>query len=205
MPTSQEDAQVIVNKSIALFAIDPQPALARHLAQILEWNPTLGLVSRKDPLGACERLLCESLELGALLDVGAVETAADLGSGAGFPGLVWAVMHPRLAMTLIERRQRRAAFLERTVRALGVSNVAVVAQDLRDVSRETTFDLITTMAVGDPAEIAPGVEPLLARGGRFASTSPRDAAVSDLPGTGLHLERRVDGKFGCYLIYRRGV
>jgi 16S rRNA (guanine527-N7)-methyltransferase len=189
--------------------LDAPASLARYLAEVLEWNSVLALISRRAPLAVCERLLFESLELGQLLDVGHARRVADVGSGAGFPGLVWALMFPCLEMVLIERREKRALFLERTSRALGAAHVTVLAKDLREVSRETPFhrpfELITTVAVGDPADIADDVERMLMDGGRFASTVARDALTPTRLGLGLALETRLDGKFGCYAVYRRGV
>jgi 16S rRNA (guanine527-N7)-methyltransferase len=209
MPAPEEEAQLVVNKAIATFSFGAPPTLARYLSEVLEWNSVLALISRRDPLAACERLLFESLELGQLLDIGSAGRVADVGSGAGFPGLVWALMFPRLEVVLIERREKRALFLERTIRKLGATNVSVVARDLGDVSRETslpgTFDLVTTVAVGDPTDVADDVERVLKSNGRFASTIAREAHAQAQVGSSLILERRLDGKFGCYAIYRRGV
>jgi 16S rRNA (guanine527-N7)-methyltransferase len=77
----------------------------------------------------------------------------DIGSGAGFPGLVLAVVRPDWAWTLLEARGRRAAFLEGTIRALGVSHVAVVAARAEEWIREVPdqrerFDVVTLRAVG---------------------------------------------------------
>jgi 16S rRNA (guanine(527)-N(7))-methyltransferase RsmG len=208
MSASEKDAQAIVSKAVTHFECDAPPALSRYLSEVLQWNDVLNLVSRKDPIAACARLLFESIELGQVLDIGRARLVADVGSGAGFPGMVWALMHPDLHMTLIERREKRALFLERTSRALGAGNVRVLATDIRDVPREIIadrFDLISTMAVGDPSVLAADIEPLLLEGGRFASTVPRDFIAAPRLATGLQLERRVDGKFGCYIIYRNGV
>lgn len=209
MAFSEEGVQVIVNKAVAQFSLSAPAPLSRYLADVLEWNSVLSLVSRKDPLAACERLLFESIELGQLLDVEHVGRLADVGSGAGFPGMVWALMAPQLKTVLIERREKRALFLERTSRALGAGNVTVLASDLKDVSRETplldSFELVTAVAVGDPAEIADDVSRLLVDGGRFASTVARETRSSDQLGSSLTLEKRVEGKFGCYVVYRRGV
>jgi 16S rRNA (guanine527-N7)-methyltransferase len=204
-----ETAQTIVNKAVEQFSLAGGAPLARYLSEIFAWNSAIGLVSRKDPAGACERLLFESIELSQLLNLDHTVRVADIGSGAGFPGLVWALMHPRMEMALIERREKRALFLERTSKALGADNVTVLARDLKDVSRETSrlgvFGLVTTVAVGDPADIAPAVEPVLMNEARFASTVAREAQVPLRVGASLMLERRVEGKFGCYVIYRRGV
>lgn len=204
-----EDVQLIVNKAVAQFGCNAPASLARFLSDVLEWNSALNLVSRKDPLAACERLLFESIEFGRLLDVERAGPTLDVGSGAGFPGLVWALVFPGLEITLVERREKRALFLERAARALGAGHVTVIARDLRDVAADAelggAFDLVSAVAVGDPAAIADDVALLLKVGGRFASTVPRGTPPAATIGAGLHLAERVEGKFGCYTIYRRGV
>jgi 16S rRNA (guanine527-N7)-methyltransferase len=207
MSTPPEDAQSIVNKSITRFEIAPSPALATYLTQVLEWNSTLGLVSRKDPIAAVERLLLESIELGRLLALEGNLRIADVGSGAGFPGVVWALLHPQLHLTLIERRQRRALFLERVCRTMGAGNVRVLAHDLHDVSPELAneFDLVVSMAVGDPASIGSDADRILVKNGRFASTISRETAPPVSITNRLRLEQRHEGEFGCYVVYRCGV
>jgi 16S rRNA (guanine527-N7)-methyltransferase len=189
--------------------IRPPVTLSGYLAEVLDWNPKLGLISRKDPLAACERLLFESIELGQLLGLESTLRIADVGSGAGFPGSVWALLHPHLQLVLIERREKRALFLERTCRKMGATNAAVVALDVRDVvtdpEQANIFDLVVTMAVGDPSVVGHEAERLLKEGGRFASTISREIPPPARIGARLQLEQRHDGKFGCYAIYRSGV
>ena len=210
MPTPLESAQSVVTKAFTDLRGDPPAALVQYLADVLEWNSVLSLVSRKNPVSACERLLLESVELGERLQVERVARLADVGSGAGFPGFVWAIMYPSVEVILVERREKRALFLERTARKLAAGNVAVLARDLEDVSRETgslakRVDLVTAMAVGEPSALAEDVERLLVEDGRFASTVPRNVEPAVRLGSSLGLIERFDGKFGCYAIYRRGV
>ena len=205
-----EQAQLIVNKAVAeIDCRSAGPSLANYLAQVLEWNPTLGLVSKKNPLAACERLLFESIELANLLQMEPDGRVADVGSGAGFPGVVWGLLFPQLAIVLIERRQKRAMFLERVCRTLRLDHVSVIAGDVRELTGDTafeaSFDLVATVAVGDPAETGGLVQQLLIPAGRFASTISRDVRPPERAGDSLHLEGRREGKFGCYVIYRRGV
>lgn len=209
MSTPIESAQSIVNKAITeLHSALPGP-LARYLAEVLEWNTVLSLVSRKDPVAACERLLFESIELGQRLEVDRVGRLADVGSGAGFPGLVWALMYPTVEVVLIERREKRALFLDRTSRMLAAGNVTVLTAELGEISREIgsheRFDLVTAVAVGEPATIADHAEALLNSSGRFASTISRKRNAPAHLGPTLRLLERVEGKFGCYAIYGRGV
>lgn len=206
MQAPPPEVQSIVDKSVKRFHAHSAELLAAFLSEVLHWNRALGLVSRKDPLSACERLLFESLELAHELGLehGRI---ADIGSGAGFPGIVWAASFPRVEVTMIERRERRALFLERTCRTLPVENAAAVTIDAQDAARheefQHAFDLAVTMAVGDPSTMAPAVEALLAPNGRFASTIPATTPAAPRVGAALQLERRVEGEFGCYVIYRR--
>lgn len=73
---------------------------------------------------------------------------ADVGSGAGLPGLVWAVARPDLSLTLIEPLLRRATFLEETVRRLGLtSRVGVVRGRAENLRGRYDWDFVTARAV----------------------------------------------------------
>lgn len=209
MDSPQKSSQLIVNKLVTIICGEGMDALVPYVTEVLEWNRSLSLVSRKDPIAACERLLLESIELGRVLHVEACHRVADVGSGAGFPGLVWGLLYPGLTLVLIERREKRALFLERTSRRLGLRHVSVLARDLGDVSEQTghagAFDLVVSVAVGDPGVVGPGVEPLLAPNGRYASTVSRETPPPERVGVTLDREQRVEGEFGCYVVYRRGV
>jgi 16S rRNA (guanine527-N7)-methyltransferase len=208
MQAPDHAVQAIVNKVVNRFDFDAPERLTAYLVDVLAWNQTIGLVSRKDPLAACERLLLESMELVRVLGLERGRVA-DIGSGAGFPGIPWALNNPLLEVTMIERREKRALFLERVCRTLAIENATAVAMDARAAADRSDFqcrfDLIVTMAVGDPSSLATIVEPMLEANGRFASTTPTAVKTPGQIGTQLVLERRVDGEFGCYAIYRRGV
>jgi len=91
-------------------------ALERFVTLLLRWNRTINLVSRGDEAAIWERHIADSLQLAPLLPPG-VARAVDLGSGAGFPGLV--VAHATgVPFELIEADQRKAAFLREAARLL---------------------------------------------------------------------------------------
>lgn len=94
-------------------------ALERLVALVRRWSPTLNLVSRGDLPLLWERHVADCLQLLPLLPP-ALERAIDLGSGAGFPGLVLAIA-ARLPVDLIEADQRKAAFLREAARITGAS------------------------------------------------------------------------------------
>ena len=74
-------------------------------------------------------------------------SAADVGSGAGLPGLVLAIARPDLRITLIEPLLRRTTFLEEVVADLGLENVSVVRGRADALHGKETFDVVTSRAV----------------------------------------------------------
>jgi 16S rRNA (guanine527-N7)-methyltransferase len=93
-------------------------------------------------------------------------TAADLGSGAGFPGFILARFHPGWRLVLIERTQKKARFLEETARRLGLDNVSVAAVDAREArahepALKEGCELVVARAVGRVEAVSKAAAPLL--------------------------------------------
>jgi 16S rRNA (guanine527-N7)-methyltransferase len=105
------------------------PSQASRLTLFEEWLADraipLGVVSPSDAPRIRERHILDSLRAAPVVE--GADLGADLGSGAGLPGVVVAIALPRLRMLLVERRPRRAALLELAVEELGVSNATVFA------------------------------------------------------------------------------
>jgi 16S rRNA (guanine527-N7)-methyltransferase len=116
--------------------------LERHYELMLRWNKTINLTRIEEIEEAVDRHYAESLFLGANLPPGRL-TIADVGSGAGFPGIPIAISRPEVFVTLIESHQRKAAFLKEASRSL--SNVTVIAQRAEDVGQK--FDWVVSRAV----------------------------------------------------------
>src|SRR5208282_2208582 len=92
---------------------------------------------------------------------------ADVGSGAGFPGIPIKLWAPNISLTLIESNQKKATFLREVSRALTLTNV-----NIQNVRAETlppsSFDVVTLRAVERPAKALPVAATLLTPGGRLA-------------------------------------
>jgi 16S rRNA (guanine527-N7)-methyltransferase len=87
---------------------------------LAKWQKAINLVGRTTLEDAWTRHILDSGQLVPLIPAGA-DSLADLGSGAGFPGLVVAALRPELAVTLIESDARKAAFLGEASRAMGLA------------------------------------------------------------------------------------
>ena len=119
--------------------------LERHFAALRRWNQKLNLTAVRNDAEAIERHYAESVYFAHVLAQEWAEpmTAADIGSGAGFPGFVLAVMQPNWTVTLVESHRRKAVFLSESSREQ--ANVRVVAGRAEDI--QNSFDLLVSRAV----------------------------------------------------------
>ncbi|HYN57161.1 MAG TPA: 16S rRNA (guanine(527)-N(7))-methyltransferase RsmG [Motilibacterales bacterium] len=92
-------------------------------------------------------------------------TVADVGSGAGLPGIVWALVRPDLRVTLIEPLLRRATFLCETVTELSLGDRVEVVRARAEVVAPRTFDVVTARAVARLPQLMSWTLPLAAVGG----------------------------------------
>ncbi|MCK2035023.1 16S rRNA (guanine(527)-N(7))-methyltransferase RsmG [Microbacterium sp. SSW1-49] len=95
-------------------------------------------------------------------------SVADIGSGAGLPGLVLAIARPDVQWTLIEPMERRVTWLNEQVTALGLENVVVHRARAEDVRRPDGFDVVTARAVSALRTLIPLTAPLVKDGGELA-------------------------------------
>lgn len=114
--------------------------LNAHFELLVRWNAKLNLT--RITADAEHLHYCESLYLGRALPPGALRIA-DIGSGAGFPGIPVAILRPECRVTLVESHQRKAVFLREATRDLPNVNVfAGRAEDLRE-----SFDWVVSRAI----------------------------------------------------------
>jgi 16S rRNA (guanine527-N7)-methyltransferase len=213
MSAPADELETLLDEVVRHVPALPLDPLRRYVQEILCWNADIGLVSKKNSIPACRRLLIESAEFGDVvlrtLAAGSTPRIADVGSGAGFPGIVWRFLHADWTLVLIERREKKAAFLEQVVAQLALLRIDVIAGDARDAARlepyHASFDVVATMAVGDPTRTARDVEGLLVPGGLFATTLPEEVVAPERCGRRLVLEDDVRAQFGRYALYRNRV
>jgi 16S rRNA (guanine(527)-N(7))-methyltransferase RsmG len=121
---------------------DQLTKLRNHYELLIRWNKTLNL-TRIERLEEVVRLhYCESLFLGSVLP-GNLQKIADVGSGAGFPGIPIAVLRPECSITLIESHQRKSVFLTEACNA--IPNARVIQERAESVSGQ--FNWLVSRAV----------------------------------------------------------
>ncbi len=125
------------------------PRFSAYLDLLLKWNAHTNLTAIRDPEEIVRRHFGESLFAGQHL--GPCETLLDLGSGAGFPGLPIALLHPNLPVTLAESQNKKATFLREAVRTLALPNVEVWAARAESLPPTRQFHTVTLRAVDNMA------------------------------------------------------
>jgi len=160
------------------------PQLARIRAYIdllLQWNQKVALVSRGEVGSLVGKHVADSLIAAA--HCGGVATIADLGSGAGFPGMVIAAVRPGAAVSLVESRGRKVSFLEEAARVAGLANVEVVEARIEalaaDPRHRGRYGLVTSRALADLDQLVALARPLAAPGARLVAMRSVAAAVPD--------------------------
>src|SRR3954466_11675743 len=101
----------------------------------------------------------------------------DVGSGAGLPGIVLAIMRTDLSVTLLEPLLRRTVFLQECVDLLGLPNVVVRRARAEEAADEFAADIVTARAVAPLERLAGWALPLLRPGGELLALKGERAAV----------------------------
>jgi 16S rRNA (guanine527-N7)-methyltransferase len=182
---------VISNRSIQDWITPFHPELTsiqieqvqKYISLLLLWNQKISLTSIENPQELVSRHFGESF-FGAKFIENRVCRLADVGSGAGFPGLALKIVLPKLQVFLIEQDTRKATFLNEVIRALNLADAKVLRSPYEALAPEVSnFDAIIARAVGDHKAILKWAIPRLSEFGQAVLwIGAEDAArLSELP------------------------
>ena len=167
MPVSRETPP----SSAAGVVGDRLPVAERFVDLLASVGVERGLIGPREVPRLWERHIMNCAVVVPRVPVGA--SVADVGSGAGLPGVVWAIARPDLEMTLIEPLLRRTIFLDEAVEALGLDWVTVLRSRAEDVDER--FDVVTARAVAPLERLATWCLPLVRPGGVLLALKGRTA------------------------------
>lgn len=154
-------------------------SLEKYAELLCEWNEKMNLTAITDPEGiACKHFL-DSLAFLKKVEVPAGARLADVGKGAGFPGIVLKIARPDIELVLIDSLQKRLVFLDAVLLELGLSAklVHARAEDAgHDKALRETFDVVTARAVANLSALSEYCLPLVKVGGIFAPMKTAEIA-----------------------------
>ncbi|GAB3350606.1 MULTISPECIES: 16S rRNA (guanine(527)-N(7))-methyltransferase RsmG [Chromohalobacter] len=140
------------------------------LALLHKWNRAYNLTAVRDPEQMVTRHLLDSASIAAAVRG---PTLLDVGAGAGLPGLVLAILDPRLAVTMLDGNGKKVRFQRQAVLELGLDNVMPV-QARVETFEHGGFDQIVSRAFADLATFLTLTRPLLAEDGEWLAMKGRD-------------------------------
>ncbi|MDI1301547.1 MAG: 16S rRNA (guanine(527)-N(7))-methyltransferase RsmG [bacterium] len=139
-----------------------EDALLNYLSLLLKWNAAYNLTAVRDPEQMVIKHLLDSL---AILPYVQGKTLIDVGTGAGLPGFVLALVKPELHVTMLDSNGKKIRFLRQAIADIGVKNAEAVQCRVEEFDRK--FDVVSSRAFATLTDMVLGSAQLLNEGGEF--------------------------------------
>ena len=153
IPNPAQPSEQTIRRALGEFNLEADSSQVLKIQQyiniLLAWNAKVNLTAIRNPLEILYRHFCESLYARVAVPV---ETGrlADVGSGAGFPGLPLKILCPNLQVFLVESSIKKATFLAEVIRELGLTDARVLVNRYEELSEEVApLDFVCSRAVGE--------------------------------------------------------
>lgn len=148
-----------------------------YVSLLLKWNKSINLTAIEDPIEILSRHFGESLFAASFLKIGA-SRLADVGTGAGFPGLPLKIASPDLELVLFESNAKKCAFLTEISQRLGLAAVSVRRERYEEFEPSGTgFDFVCARALGDYPVFLPWARRILKSDGRVVLWLGTDESI----------------------------
>lgn len=123
--------------------------LEKYYDLLVEWNEKINLTAIILKKDVYLKHFYDSLTINKIIDLSEIDTLCDLGTGAGFPGIVLKIFFPQLKLTLVDALNKRIKFLEIVVNELSLDNVTLVHARAEEYGKENRecFDVVTARAL----------------------------------------------------------
>lgn len=121
--------------------------LEKFYKLLVEWNNKINLTRIIDKEDVYLKHYYDSLTINKVIDLNEVETLCDVGSGAGFPGIVLKIFYPHLKITLVDSLQKRVNYLNEIIKELDLKDIKAI--HVRGEDYKEKFDVVTSRAVAN--------------------------------------------------------
>lgn len=166
----------LIQKALVLAGLGKQEAEERtrtmlsYMQAVLCKNKHINLTRIVEPEEFVEKHILDSLEVLMLEDYADVEKILDIGTGAGFPGVMLAIAHPNKEVVLVDARRKKLRVIDDIAGELNISNIRTVHGRAEDLSKDkklaSQFDLVVSRAVADLTCLLDWTLPFVKEGAR---------------------------------------
>lgn len=143
--------------------------LHKYFELLVEYNKVMNLTGITEEQDVYLKHFYDSITLIRVVDLNSVDSLCDIGTGAGFPGMVLKIMYPELNITLVDSLNKRIEFLKIVIKELGLNKIEAIhdrAEEYAIKNREK-FDIVTARAVAALNVLLEYSIPLVKVGGYF--------------------------------------
>lgn len=162
--TEEEFIEAI--KELGIIATQKELKKLNNFYELLiEWNKKINLTRITDKKEVYLKHFYDSLTIVKEVDLNNVETLCDVGTGAGFPGIVLKIFYPNLKITLIDSLLKRVNYLNEMIKKLELPNITAIHTRAEDY--KGTFDIVTARAVANIEKLTNYTMHLVAKKGIF--------------------------------------
>lgn len=134
---------------------------------LIEWNKKINLTRIEDEEEVYLKHFYDSLTIVKVVDLNKINTLCDVGTGAGFPGIVLKIVFPNLKVTLIDSLQKRVNYLNAIIKDLNLSDIEAI--HARGEDYKGKFDLVTSRAVANIEKLVKYTMHLVSPNGIFVA------------------------------------
>lgn len=152
--------------------------LKQYYELLIEWNEKMNLTALTAPEDVALKHFADSLLLLRYCDIEKEARVIDVGTGAGFPGMVLKIARPDIQLTLLDSLQKRLGFLDEVCNELGFDDVELIHSRAEDGSRtelRDSFDIAVSRAVASLNTLCEYDMPYVKVGGRFIAMKGKEA------------------------------
>ncbi len=183
MGSAPASVALLIQRYTAKWNLPPsrQEALTIFCQELLRWAPAMDLTGFASEEEVVAKGIVPSLVYLHGFNTHAGLTLLDIGSGAGFPGLILKIARPCLAVTLLDSSRKKASFLKYITRLLGLSATEVLRgraeEAAKDMKYRQAYDIVTVRALAKPPEALSLCWPFLKSGGRLIILTTGESAI----------------------------
>lgn len=145
--------------------------LNRYYEMLIDTNKVMNLTAITEYSEVVIKHFADSAAIGCITDMSGNIDVIDVGTGAGFPGIVLKIVYPQLSVVLLDSLNKRVNFLKNVITELGLTDISAIHGRAEDIARNKDyrekFDLCVSRAVANMSSLSEYCLPFVKVGGRF--------------------------------------